>query len=172
MELNKFYNDFVQTPKEVTETLLQYEKFDGDILEPCCGKGAITNVLTQKGYNVISQDKYDYGFGIKKDLFENFNKYDNIITNPPFTQQQLVKKHLLSMTKKKLCLLWYVKNLGNEIEAKSSKNLKTIYFFNEKINWIEIKLGWLFAWYVWEKGYRGDIIIKRVEVYQSQGKLF
>lgn len=27
-------NDFVRTPKEVTEALLRYESFDGDILEP------------------------------------------------------------------------------------------------------------------------------------------
>ncbi|MEK6881205.1 MAG: hypothetical protein AABY22_16410, partial [Nanoarchaeota archaeon] len=87
----------------------------------------------------------------------------NIITNPPFTQQQLVKKHLLSITKKKLALLWFVKNLGNEIEAKSSKNLKLVYVLNRKVPFKEINFGWLFAWYVWEKGYEGDVIIKRID---------
>jgi len=70
---------------------------------------------------------------------------------------------LLAITKKKLCLLWYVKNLGNEIETKTSKNLKCVYIFNKKIEWVETKLGWLFGWYVWEKGYEGDIIIKRID---------
>ena len=117
-------NDFVRTPQKITEALLKYEKFEGNLLEPCCGDGAISAVLKRNRYKVISSDKFDYGFGKQKDLFDIVESYDNVITNPPFTQQQLVKKHLLSITKKKLALLWYVKNIGNEIETKTSKNLK------------------------------------------------
>lgn len=156
-------NDFVRTPILVTEALLKYEKFDGDILEPCCGDGAISEVLKQNNYKVKSSDKIDYGYGQVKNLFDIFDEYDNIITNPPFTQQQLVKKHLLQMVKKKLVLLWYVKNLGNEVETKTSKYLKNVYVFNKRIEWVETKLGWLFAWYVWEKGYNGDVTIKRID---------
>ena len=156
-------NDFVQTPKYVTEALLERESFEGSILEPCCGAGAISTVLQAKGYPVISFDKNDYGFGSQKDLFEISEPFDNVITNPPFTQQQAVKKHLLSITSKKLALLWYVKNLGNEVETKTSRNLKSVYVFNQKIDWVETKLGWLFAWYVWEKGYEGDVTIRRIE---------
>jgi len=155
-------NDFVRTPRVITEALLEHEKFDGEILEPCCGDGAISEVLTRGGYKVRSFDKFDYGYGEQKDLFEISEQYNNIITNPPFTQQQLVKKHLMGLTKKKLALLWYVKNLGNEIETKTSKNLKCVYVFNKRVEWQETKLGWLFAWYVWEKGYEGDITIKRI----------
>jgi predicted RNA methylase len=153
-------NNFVQTPAEVTAVLLKYEKFEGTILEPCCGKGAISEVLKTAGYNVTSSDKFKYGYGDENDLFNIHSNYDNIITNPPFGQQQKVKKHLLARTNKKLALLWYVKNLGNEIETKSSENLKAVYVFKKKINWKETKLGWLFAWYVWEKGYKGDVTIK------------
>ena len=156
-------DDFVKTPKEVTEALLRYEKFEGSIYEPCCGDGAISKVLEVKGYKVVSKDKNDYGYGEVQDLFQNIDSYDNIITNPPFTQQQLVKKHLLPLANKKLCLLWYAKNLGNEIETKTSKNLKTVYVFNKRIEWVETKLGWLFGWYVWEKGYEGDVTIKRID---------
>jgi hypothetical protein len=156
-------NDFVQTPKEIIDALLKLEKFEGSILEPCCGKGAISEVLKSEGYEVISSDKFSYGYGEEKDLFEVEEEFDNIITNPPFTQQQKVKKHLLNLAKKKVCLLWYVKNLGNEIETKTSKNLKCVYVFNKRIDWVETKLGWLFAWYVWEKGYEGDVTIKRID---------
>ena len=120
-------------------------------------------VLIENGFKVKSSDKFDYGYGETKDLFSIWDNYDNIITNPPFTKQQAVKKHLLSITRKKLALLWYVKNLGNEIETKTSKNLKNIYVFNKRIEWKETKIGWLFAWYIWEKGYKGDIIIKRID---------
>lgn len=155
-------NDFVRTPIAVTRALLRHEDFSGTILEPCCGDGAISKVLQEK-YSVISSDINDYGFGKQKDLFEISEVVDNVITNPPFTQQQLVKKHLLSITGDKLALLWYVKNLGNEVETRTSENLKTVYVFNKRIDWVETKLGWLFAWYVWQKGYKGDITIKRIE---------
>ena len=156
-------NDFVQTPQYVTEALLERESFEGSILEPCCGAGAISKVLLASGYSVTSLDKNDYGYGSQKDLFEISEPFDNVITNPPFTQQQAVKKHLLSITSKKLALLWYVKNLGNEVETKTSRNLKSVYVFNQRIEWVETKLGWLFAWYVWEKGYEGDVTIRRIE---------
>jgi len=161
---NRIKNDFVRTPKEVTELLLKFEDFEGEILEPCCGDGAISKVLMERKFNVKSSDKIDYGFGEKEDLFKTNKKCDNIITNPPFTQQQKVKKHLLFRARKKLVLLWYVKNLGNELETKTSKYLKKIYLINEKINWKETKLGWLFAWYVWDKSYNGDVIIKRISL--------
>ena len=164
-------NDFVQTPKEITEALTLLESFEGKILEPCCGKGAISEVLKSKGYEVISSDKFSYGYGKQEDLFEVTEEFDNIITNPPFTQQQKVKKHLLSIAKKKVALLWYVKNLGNEIETKTSKNLKTVYVFNKRIDWVETKLGWLFAWYVWEKGYTGSVEIKRIGDNSTQQRL-
>jgi len=153
-------NDFVKTPKYVTEALLKREAFDGIILEPCCGDGAISTVLQSYGYCVASSDKYSYGFGESKDLFEITKPFDNIITNPPFTQQQAIKKHLLSITTKKLALLWYVKNLGNEVETKTSKYLKTIHIIG-KVDWVEVKLGWQFAWYIWDKSYAGDIVICR-----------
>jgi hypothetical protein len=160
----KIKNGFVQTPKEITEILLQYEKFNGNILEPCCGKGAISSILKNNGYDVISSDLLDYGYGDIMDVF-NINKiYDNIITNPPFALKIPMIRHLLNITNNKLCLLWYVKNIGNIIESKISVGLKNIYVFNQRINWIETKLGWLFAWYIWDKNYIGDIKIKRIDL--------
>lgn len=159
----KIKNGFVQTPYYVTESLLENEKFEGIILEPCCGKGAISEVLKSKGYNVESSDLIDYGYGEVKDLFSLNKDYENIITNPPFALKIDMIEHLLKLTKKKLVLLWYAKNIGNLIESKRSKGLKNIYVFKRRIDWAETKIGWLFAWYVWEKGYEGDVTIKFVK---------
>jgi hypothetical protein len=150
-------NDFVQTPKYVTEALLERESFEGRILEPCCGAGAISKVLHERGYDVTSSDKYDYGFGYLKDLYEISETYENVITNPPFRQQSKTKNQFLSIATKKVALLWYVKTLGYEIESNKSKFLKSVYVFPKKIEWVEIKLNWKFAWYVWEKGYEGSV---------------
>ena len=159
-----FKNQFVQTPSKITEVLMSYEKFEGNILEPCCGMGAISEVLKRTN-TVIESDLNQYDYNAPQvDLFTILERYDNTITNPPFIQQQAVKRHLMDITTKKLALLWYVKNLGNEIETKSSKHLKAVYVFNQRIEWVETKLGWKFAWYVWDKDYEGDIIIKRINL--------
>ena len=50
----KIKNGFVETPSYVTNALLENETFEGNILEPCCGKGAISKVLKDAGYNVTS----------------------------------------------------------------------------------------------------------------------
>ncbi len=152
--------NFVQTPKEITEKLLEFESFTGDILEPCCGKGAISNVLIKKGYSVKSSDIGDYGFGEVKDIFSIDGKYENIITNPPFCNKEAVEvcKHLLKIYNKKLVLIWYLKNLGRIIEGKTGEGLKYVYIVG-RVDWKETTLGWKFAWYVWEKGYKGKVVV-------------
>lgn len=161
-------NGFVQTPRYVTEALINNEVFVGNILEPCCGKGAISEVLKVAGYNVISSDLIDYGYGEIKDLFNINKEYDNIITNPPFALKIDMIEHLLKITKNKLVLLWYTKNIGNLIESKRRNGLKNIYVFKKRIDWEETKIGWLFAWYVWEKGYTGNINIKFIDEQRNQ----
>lgn len=152
---------FVQTPEKITEILLKEENFEGDILEPCCGKGAISKVLLSHGYSVKSSDIHEYGYGEKKDVFKLQGMYDNIITNPPFNNKLAVTiyKDLQNKYRKKLVLLWYLKNLGRIVEGPTGRGLKTVYIVG-KIDWKETKLGWKFAWYVWEKGYEGAITIK------------
>lgn len=59
--------DFYQTPTWAIEKLLEVVTFEGNILEPCSGNGAISKVLEEHGYNVVSQDIRDdesvYGVG-------------------------------------------------------------------------------------------------------------
>ena len=86
-------NDFYQTPKCMTWELLnthliqeQYpvtDKSQISILEPCCGKYAITNELIKYGYtNIVSRDLIYGNDFLKDDLTKE--RYDCIIMNPPF----------------------------------------------------------------------------------------
>lgn len=52
----KKQGDFYETPRWAIEALLKREGFDGVILEPCCGKDAISKVLEVYGYKVKSSD--------------------------------------------------------------------------------------------------------------------
>ena len=55
--------DFYATPNWVTEALLQRFQFRGPIWEPCCVAGAMSTVFTAHGYEVVSTDIADCGFG-------------------------------------------------------------------------------------------------------------
>ncbi|WP_428413066.1 SAM-dependent methyltransferase [Pararhizobium sp.] len=53
-------NNLYQTPAEALYTLLALEAFKADILEPACGKGAISSFLENSGYRVLLSDLVDY----------------------------------------------------------------------------------------------------------------
>jgi hypothetical protein len=91
--------DYYATPPEATKCLLEKEKFNETIWEPCCGGGHIANVLLKEGYKVKASDKYDHGYGhIGLDFLrikEN-KKFDiDIVTNPPYSfAQEFVEKSI------------------------------------------------------------------------------
>lgn len=85
--------DFYPTPANVTQALVHF-LHDNDLIEPestiwepACGDGAMSRVLEEYGYNVISTDiREDSGFGIGGcDYLQSLNEpVSAIITNPPF----------------------------------------------------------------------------------------
>lgn len=80
---NREENDFYATSPLATELLLELENFNENILEPCCGKGHISEVLKKSGYKVTSSDLIDRGYGEVKDFFDYKEFNGDIITNPP-----------------------------------------------------------------------------------------
>ncbi len=79
-------NEFYPTPPEAVRALLSVEQFDGRIWEPACGEGAIAKVLSDAGYEVVSTDRYDYGFGETgvDFLAVQSPRARHIVTNPPY----------------------------------------------------------------------------------------
>ena len=63
-------NDYYATEPKAVELLLEQEKFRNNILEPACGEGHMSVVLSNHGYNVRSSDIVDRGFGVVQDFFE------------------------------------------------------------------------------------------------------
>jgi hypothetical protein len=81
-------HDFYATPDWVTEALLRHVQFRGRVWEPCCGTGAITNVLQRHGYEVTSTDIADHGFGTPGVDFLSCQAVPDgcraLVTNPPY----------------------------------------------------------------------------------------
>jgi hypothetical protein len=80
--------DFYATPAWVTEALLRHVRFRGPVWEPCCGDGAMSAILAGHGYDVVSTDIADRGFGTQGVDFLACHTVPNgcraIVTNPPY----------------------------------------------------------------------------------------
>ena len=173
-------NDYYATPFESVESLLKVEKFSGDFIEPCVGGGHIANVI--KSYypksNIIGIDIIDRGYEntIINSYFDyTFSGNYNIITNPPYKLAQEFIEHSLKQLSngKKIAMFLKIQFLeGVRRKDFFKKNPpKTIYVFSKRQNPMrdgeptdENGKPWsstmCFAWFVWEKGYKSNPIIK------------
>ena len=77
-------DDFYPTPPYAVEELLKREVFSGNIWECACGEGYISEVFKNKGFEVISTDLIDRGYGERLDFLQSDLVADNIVTNPPY----------------------------------------------------------------------------------------
>lgn len=168
--------DFYQTPIWATQGLLNKEHFDGNILEPCSGNGAISKVLIDNGYNVVSSDirQDDKVFGFKnKNIFDyQNNTFDNIITNPPYNQaQEIIEKSLL-IAKYKVCMLLKLCFLESERRYNFFKSspLKSVYVFCKRVQMYPEGIekpknsGTIaYAWYIWDKSIKDSPIINWIK---------
>ena len=70
----------------IIPTIKNFGGTSGVIIEPCYGNGAITNVLEEHGFNVVSTDKFT--MEVSTDfLIDPVADCDLIVTNPPFSKK-------------------------------------------------------------------------------------
>jgi hypothetical protein len=159
--------DFYETPYSLTWLILGKEKLVDSILEPACGKGAITRAFSDFGYlNFTSYDK-------EKNFLNETKKYDTVITNPPYSlEKEFILKAKEISNKKILFLLplsylhgkWRYDNIWNDKDYP----LSSVYVFTRYPMLGEPlrKDGkhntgmMVYAWFVWEKMYKGDPVIR------------
>ena len=168
-------NDYYATPPESTIALLEREKFSGDILEPCCGQGHISEVLKDYGYEVISNDMVDRGYGEYNEDFLKSKSLtaNNVITNPPFKYAKEFIEKSLEVTNGKVAMFCKIQLLEGVSRREMFENtpLKTVYVFTKRQNPLrngspvdENGKKWAstmcFAWFVWEHGYEGKPTIE------------
>lgn len=172
---SRVLDDYYATPPESTKALLEVERFEGNILEPCCGEGHISDVLKESGYEVISNDMVDRGYGeFNEDYLKATKlKADNVITNPPFKYAKEFIEKSLHDTTGKVAMFCKIQLLEGVSRSKMFEDtpLKTVYVFTKRQNPLrngspvdENGKKWAstmcFAWFVWEHGYEGSPEIK------------
>lgn len=169
--------DYYGTDPRSTRALLKEETFHNLIWEPCAGHHLIVNELTKAGYNVISTDIADYGFN---DELLNFLELDSdytfegdIVTNPPYGLSTEIACKALDIIKPGRKVAMFLRLLFLEGTKRYEKLFKenppkTIYVFSnrqvsDKNDDFSKGSAVAYAWFVWEKGYKGDPIIKWIK---------
>lgn len=168
-------DDFYATDPSAMKLLLDQESFSHKIWEPACGAGHLSKVLEQYGYDVRSTDIVFRGYGEPESLdflqLQDIDFDGDIITNPPYKfALDFVKKALDVIQKGHKCAMFlriqflegkqrreFFKNNPPKVVYVSSSRLRCARngdFDSPRPNAI------CFCWFVWEKGFKGDPIIK------------
>jgi hypothetical protein len=162
-------NDFYATDPKALELLLEKERFSPNVWECACGKGHLSEVLKNHGYNVKSTDLIDRGYG---DGTVDFLKYDgkfdgDIITNPPYKYAlEFVKKAVDTVTDgHKVAMFLKIQFL----ESKERRSFfdttppRKVYISSSRLccamngdfGKYQKSNAMMFTWQIWEKGYDG-----------------
>lgn len=176
-------NDFYATDPIAIDKLLQVENPFPHIWECAAGNGHLAKRLKEHGYNVITSDiiERDYELDFIQDFLKmsvcglgTKEEYD-IITNPPykFAKEFVLKAlHMIKDGRKVYMFLklQFLEGKARYNELFSKYPPKNVYVFSERIacakngEFHKIKeLGGsavAFAWFVWEKGFLGETIIR------------
>jgi hypothetical protein len=162
-------NDFYPTPPSMVKQLLEREQFEGNILEPCAGDGAIGRIIRKTYKNVFMYDIMPKSKDvIQRDflVYSDSLKYDNIITNFPYDGHiDFILKGFEVCTKKMALLfpLAYLHGIERFNKIYSELLLKTIYVFVRRPaldqplddNGKYLTGMQTYAWYVFDKDYFG-----------------
>ena len=166
-------NDFYATEPKAMELLLKEETFNKDVWECACGQGHLSEVLKAHGYNVKSTDLIDRNYGTGGiDFLTQTDKWGGcIITNPPYKYALEFIKHSLDLVNQgeKVAMFLRLQFLEGKTRKEFFQNNppKTIYVSSSRLKCakdakFEEMTGSTvaFAWFVWEKGYKGEPKIK------------
>lgn len=162
-------NDFYPTPPQYTRDIIRREQLTGDIWEPACGDGSMSKVLWETGCNVYSTDLIDRGYGDVGDFITMNKKIENIITNPPFNLITEFAYHAYKCATNKVIFLAKLAFLetSERRELFEVAPLARVYVYSKRIrldkNIVTNKTSGgmiAFAWFVWDKSYNGEPIIR------------
>lgn len=165
-------DDFYATEPKAIDILCGVEKFEGRIWECACGQGHLSERLKTFGYEVISSDLIDRGYGTGGiDFLQCSKPFDgNIITNPPYkyAKEFIEKAYELIPKGKKIAMFLKLQFLEGKVRKQMFIDYppKVVYVSSSRLlcakNAVFHERGSAVAycWYIWEKGYVGETNLK------------
>lgn len=170
-------NDFYATDPIAIDKLLEVENPSKYIWECAAGENHLVNRLKEKGYDVYSTDvierkaKLDDVLDFLKIEKRNYDNFD-ILTNPPYKYAKEFVLKSLDLLPQGNKIYMFLKLTFLEGKARRKEIFdkfppKNIYVFSDRIacakngNFGQASGSAVaYAWYVWEKGYQGDTIVR------------
>lgn len=170
-------DDYYATEPKAATLLMEVEQFSPFIWECACGEGHLAKEFEKAGYNVYSSDKVNRGYGYVQDFLKSTAPplpcFD-IITNPPYKYAAEFVEHALEISQPHRKVAMFLKL--QFLEGKARKELfakyppKTVYVSSSRLRCAmngdfekyAKSNAVCYAWFVWEKGYTGDIILKHI----------
>ena len=169
-------NDYYATEPKAAELLLEVEDFAPNIWECACGECHLSKVIEAHGYNFKSTE-LNYRDGGMSETFEflaesKSNSWNgSIITNPPYKYAyEFVEKALDTVTTgNKVAMFLKLQFLEGKKRRKLFDNTppQTIYVSSSRLLCAKngdfestTSSAVAYAWYVWQKGYKGNTIVK------------
>lgn len=175
-EKERQVQDFYATEPKAAELLLELETFNKDIWECASGENDLADVFKEKGFNVRTTDivKRTNTTDVLNFLSTTEKWNGDIITNPPYFMAKEFVEHALSLINKGGKVAMFLKL--QFLEGKKRKELfannppKVVYISSSRLlcakngKFEQMRKGGgsavAYAWFVWEKGFKGDTIIK------------
>jgi len=164
-------NDYYATDPIAAKYLIELENLDNYILEPACGEGHLAQIFREFGFNVVANDLIDRGYGNVQDFFEVGSWKGDIVTNPPYSIAEEFVRHSLNVisTGNKVCMFLKLQFLEGKKRKELFKEFPPVRIWvsssrikcakNGKFDEISSSAV-AYAWFVWEKGFNGETILK------------
>lgn len=168
-------NDYYATEPKAATLLMQLEDLSPLIWECACGEGHLAKEFEKAGHTVYATDLIDRGYGYVTDFLTAKAPpvlgFD-IITNPPYSKAQEFVEHALEIIEdgRKVAMFLKIQFL----EGKARRRLfdtqppKVIYVstgrlkcaMNGDFERYAKSTALCYAWFIWEKGFKSDTIIR------------
>lgn len=172
-------DDYYATDPIAIDKLAEHFEIPKYIWECACGEGHLADRLKQLGCEVVSTDLIDRGYG---DGIIDFLEYNNeihetvsILTNPPYKYAKEFVLHSLEILQpNSYCIMFlkiqFLEGKGRYKDLFDKYPPKYVFVFSERLlcakngdfNALKNSGGSAvcYAWYIWQKGYIGDTILK------------
>lgn len=168
--------DYYATEPKALELILDELNLSENVWECACGEGHLAEVLKKNGHNVKATDLIERGYGQGGvDFLETTEKFNgDIITNPPYKYAKEFVEKAIEVVEDGNKVVMFLKLTF--LEGKARKKLfttnppKTVYVSSSRLQCAKngdfetygkgVGTAVAYAWYVWEKGYKGDTVIK------------
>lgn len=167
-------HDYYATEPKAIELLCEIETFSPTVWECACGEGHLSKTLIDKGYNVISSDLIERGYGKGGvDFLKCSKEFDgDIITNPPYKYAKEFVEHALKIVTDGHKVVMFLKL--QFLEGKARRKMfekyppKRIYVSSSRLRCAmngdfekyAKSNAVTYAWFIWEKGFKGDTTVK------------